>query len=280
MDTSSDNEEVDGYVDTDDFKDAQREYEEERRRQQQEEEEEQQARQSSSRKNGKNKQRKQQRQKPRAGGDFEDMEIGLEEMQGDGNPDELGAEPIVLVTYKPFHADLDLPGPGASASEEKDELIEAEPPEEEGDNPAFCFLCEYGQLAVEMEMNREFQMCLRFMEEQFANQSARVFTGNVQKFYNWNLRPCIQKKGQRLVWRKQTILEHVYKHVFITTVVQEDTCRTFREVMHVLRDNGMFLINNKTGQKTIDSRLFHMYVLAHKHLNVTAKQLKRNTATL
>ena len=171
-----------------------------------------------------------------------------------------------LEPYKPYHAD-------PVEDENHPEL-------EHSDDPNWCYLCTFGQTTADIESNDKHELLLRFMHEQYQQMSLYQFTKDVQDFYNMWLRSCVELPRYHRdfvprVWRRATIYEHIEKHTLNVASMYEDCSRTFREVLLTVRDNGLFLVNKRTGQKSIDRKNLSIYLATFKNLVVATRHITR-----
>lgn len=130
-------------------------------------------------------------------------------------------------------------------------------PDEFTTDPDFCFMCSVSQSKHDVAENQNLAGLIRYVDENFHLVRPKILVNDIQMYYNANLRPYLDEPK---VWRKVTIFKHFDEHAPTDTIMQENTLRTYNDVMRVLRDNGLFLKDHFSSRLNVDKKALDMYV--------------------
>ncbi len=133
-------------------------------------------------------------------------------------------------------------------------------PEEDTDDPDFCFLCTHGQSDAEREANDTLQGLENYIAEAMKKADPKTLCREAQRYYNEELR---YNTKDAKVWRCQIIWEHIEKHAPTVKVINNVILRTAYNAFLTIRDYGLLKVDLNTGDKKIDPKelvnIFKLY---------------------
>jgi hypothetical protein len=111
---------------------------------------------------------------------------------------------------------------------------------EEDGNP-WCFLCEYGQQAHELEKNPSYMHLRNYIDDNFNDVNPALLCSVVQKFYNEKLRPLLAPDRAK-DWHEQTIYEHITAHRYDEYISLRKDLRDVGQMMQCLLHSNIYLL--------------------------------------
>jgi len=119
--------------------------------------------------------------------------------------------------------------------------------EEEEEGGAWCFLCQYGQQAHELERNPFYKHLRAYIDDNFGEVDGQLLCTLVQRFYNEKLRPLLPREKAR-DWHIQTIHEHITTHQYSEYISLRKDLRDVGQMMGCLLGSGVYMqVPNDTG---------------------------------
>lgn len=132
--------------------------------------------------------------------------------------------------------------------------IDADEPERNPD-PDWCALCKHTQRKIDVgDQNPYLPDLIKHANDHWTHVDHAELTTQLQALYNKEIRPFIEQVDQRLPWHKKTIFAHFTRHSKDTRIKFEVEAQVIDEAIFVLMENQLFVKNNKTGKKNVNSK--------------------------